>query len=58
MINFQTKEAEAWVLPVIQGFVQIEPCRVEVGYEALSPRYEVSLEYGGGSTSSVCIFVQ
>ncbi|XP_034249540.1 phosphatidylinositide phosphatase SAC2 isoform X2 [Thrips palmi] len=40
IINLNTKEAEAWILPIIQGFVQIEPCRVEVGYEALSPRYE------------------
>lgn len=39
----QKKEAEAWVLPIIQGFVQIEPCQVEVGFESQCSHYEVRL---------------
>ncbi|XP_046667709.1 phosphatidylinositide phosphatase SAC2 isoform X2 [Homalodisca vitripennis] len=39
--------AEAWVLPVVQGFFQIEQCHVEVGFDvrvdnnSVTPRYEV-----------------
>lgn len=38
--------ADAWVLPIIQGFVQIEHCHVEVGFDVIgnssvTPKYEV-----------------
>ncbi|XP_054278972.1 phosphatidylinositide phosphatase SAC2 [Macrosteles quadrilineatus] len=37
--------AEGWVLPVVQGFMQIEQCHVEVGFDldkdTVLPKYEV-----------------
>jgi hypothetical protein len=42
---FQSPQADAWILPVIQGFVQIEACKVEVGRDqrslAMEPFFEV-----------------
>jgi hypothetical protein len=47
VFSFQCPLADPWIVPIIQGFVQIEHCKVEVGFEpavneALEPRYEVS----------------
>ncbi|XP_012287768.1 phosphatidylinositide phosphatase SAC2 isoform X2 [Orussus abietinus] len=39
IINLKTKKADCWILPIIQGFVQIESCKVEVGYDG-QPQYE------------------
>ncbi|KAJ9598474.1 hypothetical protein L9F63_010843, partial [Diploptera punctata] len=38
--------ADPWIVPIIQGYVQIEHCKVEIGFdpainEALEPRYEM-----------------
>jgi hypothetical protein len=40
--------AEFWILPVIQGFVQTEKCKVDLGRfdktrEAMEPVFEVNL---------------
>ncbi|KOX67473.1 Phosphatidylinositide phosphatase SAC2 [Melipona quadrifasciata] len=40
VISFlQTDKANLWILPVIQGYVQIEKCKVEVGIDE-QPHYE------------------
>ncbi|XP_015433171.1 PREDICTED: phosphatidylinositide phosphatase SAC2 [Dufourea novaeangliae] len=33
IINLKTDKANCWILPVIQGYVQIEQCKVEVGFD-------------------------
>ncbi|XP_015597121.1 phosphatidylinositide phosphatase SAC2 isoform X2 [Cephus cinctus] len=33
-------KSDCWILPIIQGYVQIERCKVEVGYDGL-PQYEI-----------------
>ncbi|XP_026668403.1 phosphatidylinositide phosphatase SAC2 isoform X2 [Ceratina calcarata] len=33
IINLKTDNATCWILPVIQGYVQIEKCKVEVGID-------------------------
>ncbi|XP_017752841.1 PREDICTED: phosphatidylinositide phosphatase SAC2 isoform X2 [Eufriesea mexicana] len=33
IINLKTDKANWWILPVIQGYVQIEKCKVEVGID-------------------------
>ncbi|XP_058798092.1 phosphatidylinositide phosphatase SAC2 isoform X2 [Phymastichus coffea] len=33
IINLDSEKADAWILPIIQGYVQIEKCLVEVGYD-------------------------
>lgn len=43
---FQNDLANSWILPIMQGFVQIEMCKVDVGYDfvgnsSLLPKYEV-----------------
>ncbi|XP_044737483.1 phosphatidylinositide phosphatase SAC2 [Chrysoperla carnea] len=45
LISFNNSLADPWILPIIQGFVQIEHCKVEVGFDNLGneiyePRYE------------------
>ncbi|XP_063228378.1 phosphatidylinositide phosphatase SAC2 [Bacillus rossius redtenbacheri] len=40
IISLNSRLADPWILPIIQGFVQIEHCKVEVGYEAVNPRCE------------------
>jgi hypothetical protein len=50
VFSFQCPLADPWIVPIIQGFVQIEHCKVEIGFdpavnEALEPRYEVSQTY-------------
>ncbi|XP_076241319.1 phosphatidylinositide phosphatase spermathreecae isoform X2 [Calliopsis andreniformis] len=39
IINLKTDKANCWILPVIQGYVQIEKCKVEVGFDD-QPRHE------------------
>lgn len=40
VISFlQTDKANLWILPIIQGYVQIEKCKVEVGIDE-QPHYE------------------
>lgn len=47
-ITFQNPLADAWILPIIQGFVQIESCKVDIGFDfvgdscSFAPKYEVS----------------
>ncbi|XP_031844810.1 phosphatidylinositide phosphatase spermathreecae isoform X1 [Nomia melanderi] len=36
IINLKTDKANCWILPVIQGYVQIERCNVEVGFDGQS----------------------
>ncbi|XP_078033430.1 phosphatidylinositide phosphatase spermathreecae isoform X2 [Augochlora pura] len=36
IINLKTDKADCWILPVIQGYVQIERCKVEVGFDGQS----------------------
>ncbi|XP_033324961.1 phosphatidylinositide phosphatase spermathreecae isoform X2 [Megalopta genalis] len=36
IINLKTDKADCWILPVIQGYVQIESCKVEVGFDGQS----------------------
>lgn len=31
--TLQTDKANCWILPIIQGYVQIEKCIVEVGFD-------------------------
>lgn len=43
---YQNAMAEFWVLPIIQGFVQVEKCKVDLGRfektrEAMEPVFEV-----------------
>lgn len=50
MFSFQCPLADPWIVPIIQGFVQIEHCKVAIGFdpavnEALEPRYEVNHTY-------------
>ncbi|XP_012262086.2 phosphatidylinositide phosphatase SAC2 isoform X2 [Athalia rosae] len=33
IINLNAEKADCWILPIIQGYVQIEQCQVEIGYE-------------------------
>ncbi|KAJ8686238.1 hypothetical protein QAD02_022032 [Eretmocerus hayati] len=40
ILNLNTEEADYWILPIIQGFVQIEKCQVEVGFDT-QPLYEL-----------------
>ncbi|XP_069695260.1 phosphatidylinositide phosphatase SAC2 isoform X2 [Periplaneta americana] len=45
IISLNSPLADPWIVPIIQGFVQIEHCKVEIGFdpavnEALEPRYE------------------
>lgn len=39
IINLKTDKANLWILPVIQGYVQIEKCKVEVGIDE-QPHHE------------------
>ncbi|XP_076677139.1 phosphatidylinositide phosphatase spermathreecae isoform X2 [Andrena cerasifolii] len=39
IMNLKTDKANCWILPVIQGYVQIEKCKVEVGFDD-QPRHE------------------
>ncbi|XP_053975819.1 phosphatidylinositide phosphatase SAC2 [Hylaeus volcanicus] len=39
IINLKTDKADCWILPVIQGYVQIEKCKVEVGFDG-QPQHE------------------
>ncbi|XP_076758366.1 phosphatidylinositide phosphatase spermathreecae isoform X1 [Xylocopa sonorina] len=39
IINLKTDKANCWILPVIQGYVQIEKCKVEVGIDD-QPQHE------------------
>ncbi|XP_029034704.1 phosphatidylinositide phosphatase SAC2 isoform X1 [Osmia bicornis bicornis] len=39
IINLKTDKATCWILPVIQGYVQIEKCKVEVGIDD-QPQHE------------------
>jgi len=36
----QTDKANCWILPIIQGYVQIEKCIVEVGFDE-QPQQEI-----------------
>ncbi|XP_066586531.1 phosphatidylinositide phosphatase SAC2 isoform X2 [Prorops nasuta] len=40
IINLKTEKADCWILPIIQGYVQIEECQVEVGFDE-RPQYEI-----------------
>nr|CAD7394690.1 unnamed protein product [Timema cristinae] len=40
IIMMNTPLADPWIIPIIQGFVQIEKCKVEVGYETAEPSNE------------------
>ncbi|XP_057317982.1 phosphatidylinositide phosphatase SAC2 isoform X2 [Microplitis mediator] len=40
IINLNTELADHWILPIIQGYVQIEKCKVETGYDQ-QPIYEI-----------------
>lgn len=40
IINLKTDKATWWILPVIQGYVQIEKCKVEMGIDE-QPHYEI-----------------
>ncbi|KAK2581072.1 hypothetical protein KPH14_006114 [Odynerus spinipes] len=40
IINLKTDKADCWILPVIQGYVQIEQCKVEVGF-CEQPQHEI-----------------
>ncbi|XP_008546060.1 phosphatidylinositide phosphatase SAC2 isoform X2 [Microplitis demolitor] len=40
IINLNTELADPWILPIIQGYVQIEKCKVETGYDQ-QPIYEI-----------------
>jgi len=45
IISLNCPLADPWIVPIIQGFVQIEHCKVAIGFdpavnEALEPRYE------------------
>ncbi|XP_011304045.1 phosphatidylinositide phosphatase SAC2 isoform X2 [Fopius arisanus] len=39
LINLNSDAANYWILPIIQGYIQIEKCKVEVGYDN-QPQYE------------------
>ncbi|CAK9808185.1 Phosphatidylinositide phosphatase SAC2 [Anthophora quadrimaculata] len=39
IINLKIDDANSWILPVIQGYVQIEKCKVEVGLDD-QPQHE------------------
>lgn len=39
IINLQNETANHWILPIIQGYIQIEKCKVEVGFD-VQPQYE------------------
>ncbi|XP_046742174.1 phosphatidylinositide phosphatase SAC2 isoform X2 [Diprion similis] len=34
IINLNSEKADCWILPIIQGYVQIEQCKVEIGYDS------------------------
>ncbi|XP_018048607.1 PREDICTED: phosphatidylinositide phosphatase SAC2 isoform X2 [Atta colombica] len=40
IINLNTNKANCWILPIIQGYVQIEKCIVEVGFDE-QPQQEI-----------------
>lgn len=40
IINLNTEKANCWILPIIQGYVQIEKCIVEVGFDE-QPQQEI-----------------
>ncbi|XP_015185134.1 PREDICTED: phosphatidylinositide phosphatase SAC2 isoform X2 [Polistes dominula] len=40
IINLKTDKADCWILPVIQGYIQIEKCKVEVGFYD-QPQHEI-----------------
>lgn len=40
IINLKTDKATWWILPVIQGYVQIEKCKVEMGIDE-QPHHEI-----------------
>ncbi|XP_071556222.1 phosphatidylinositide phosphatase SAC2 isoform X1 [Temnothorax nylanderi] len=40
IINLNTDKANCWILPIIQGYVQIEKCIVEVGFDE-QPQQEI-----------------
>ncbi|XP_046823028.1 phosphatidylinositide phosphatase SAC2 isoform X2 [Vespa crabro] len=40
IINLKTNKADCWILPVIQGYIQIEKCKVEVGFYD-QPQHEI-----------------
>ncbi|XP_063992816.1 phosphatidylinositide phosphatase SAC2 isoform X2 [Diachasmimorpha longicaudata] len=39
LISLNSDAANHWILPIIQGYIQIEKCKVEVGYDN-QPQYE------------------
>ncbi|XP_043462644.1 phosphatidylinositide phosphatase SAC2 [Leptopilina heterotoma] len=39
IFNLKTEKADCWILPIIQGYVQIEQCKVEVGFD-VQPQHE------------------
>ncbi|XP_043672998.1 phosphatidylinositide phosphatase SAC2 isoform X2 [Vespula pensylvanica] len=39
IINLKTDKADCWILPVIQGYIQIEKCKVEGFYD--QPQHEI-----------------
>ncbi|XP_051157646.1 phosphatidylinositide phosphatase SAC2 isoform X2 [Leptopilina boulardi] len=39
IFNLKTEKADCWILPIIQGYVQIEQCKVEVGFDG-QPQHE------------------
>ncbi|XP_075229040.1 phosphatidylinositide phosphatase spermathreecae isoform X2 [Lycorma delicatula] len=47
IIKLNNPLADAWILPIIQGFVQIESCKVDIGFDfvgdscSFAPKYEV-----------------
>ncbi|XP_033207947.1 phosphatidylinositide phosphatase SAC2 isoform X2 [Belonocnema kinseyi] len=40
LFNLKTEKADCWILPIIQGYVQIEKCKVEVGFDD-QPQHEI-----------------
>ncbi|XP_034939249.1 LOW QUALITY PROTEIN: phosphatidylinositide phosphatase SAC2 [Chelonus insularis] len=40
IIDLNNEKANFWILPIIQGYIQIEKCKVEVGYDNQS-QYEI-----------------
>lgn len=45
MLGFQNSLCDPWILPIIQGYIQIEDCRVDVGHflddEDKGKQYEI-----------------
>ncbi|KAK0159400.1 hypothetical protein PV328_010279 [Microctonus aethiopoides] len=39
IINLNNEAANHWILPIVQGYIQIEKCKVEIGFDG-QPQYE------------------